>query len=97
MEVLYLGSEYRMRRIISSISVQDQNKAAPAIFRMQIEQIRTLLGQPQISLKTKWEIGTPFEYHLNKLNACYKFKKDFKKFKFQAPDTLTKSIKTIPL
>jgi hypothetical protein len=37
-ELLYLGPEQRLRRLFSSICVQDLNRAAPAIFKMHIEQ-----------------------------------------------------------
>jgi hypothetical protein len=46
LELLYLGSEHRLRRIVFSTSVQDLNRAAPATFRMQIE-------KPQIRFKTE--------------------------------------------
>ena len=45
----------------SSTSVQDLIGAAPAIFRTQIEQIRTHFEQPQIRFRTKWKIWTLFE------------------------------------
>jgi hypothetical protein len=42
--------------IISSTSVQDLNRAAPATFRVQIEQIGTHFEQPKIRFRTKWKI-----------------------------------------
>jgi hypothetical protein len=47
--------EHKLRRIVST-SVQDQNRAAPATFRTQIEQIRTHFEQPQKRFETKWKI-----------------------------------------
>jgi hypothetical protein len=41
LELLYIGFEHKLRIIVSSTSVQDLNRAAPATFRTQIEQIRT--------------------------------------------------------
>ncbi len=37
----YIGFEHKLRIKVSSTSVQDLNRAAPATFRTQIEQIRT--------------------------------------------------------
>jgi hypothetical protein len=37
-ELLYLGPEQRLRRLLSSICVQNQYRATPATFRLQIEQ-----------------------------------------------------------
>ncbi len=51
-ELLYSGSEHRLRRIVTSISVLDLNRATPAKFRTQIEQIVTPLEQPQFRFKT---------------------------------------------
>jgi hypothetical protein len=56
LELLDLGPEHRLRRIVCSTFVQDLNREAPATFRTQVEQILTPLEQPQIRLKTKWEI-----------------------------------------
>jgi hypothetical protein len=53
LELLYIGPEHKLRRIVSSTSVQDLNRAPPATFRTQIEQIRTHFEQPQKRLKTK--------------------------------------------
>jgi hypothetical protein len=68
-ELLNLGSEHKLRRIVSSTSVQDLNWAALAIFRTQIEQIRTHFEQPQIRFRTKWKIWTLFEPQLKKLKC----------------------------
>jgi hypothetical protein len=38
LELLYIGSEHKLRIIVSSTSVQNLNRAAPATFRAQIEQ-----------------------------------------------------------
>jgi hypothetical protein len=43
LELLYIGFEHKLRIIVSSTSVQDQNRAAPATFRTQIEQILSSL------------------------------------------------------
>ncbi len=56
LELLYIGFEHKLRIIVSSTSGQDVNRAAPATFRMQIEQIRTHFEQPQIRFRTKWKI-----------------------------------------
>jgi hypothetical protein len=37
-ELLYLGPEQKLRRLFSSIYVQELYRAIPAIFRAQIEQ-----------------------------------------------------------
>jgi hypothetical protein len=37
-ELLYLGPEQRLRRLLSSICVKNQYRATPATFRTQIEQ-----------------------------------------------------------
>jgi hypothetical protein len=39
LELLYIGFEHKLRIIVSSTSVQDLNRAAPATFRTQKEQI----------------------------------------------------------
>jgi hypothetical protein len=51
-EAFYLGYKHRLR----STHVQDLHRAAPATFRMQIEQIQMHLEQPQIRFETKCEI-----------------------------------------
>jgi hypothetical protein len=51
-----VGPEHKMGRIVSSTSVQDLNRAAPATFRTQIEQIRTHFEKPQKRFETKWKI-----------------------------------------
>jgi hypothetical protein len=56
LELLYIGFEHRLRIIVSSASVQDPNRAAPASFRTQIEQIQTHFEQPQIRFRTYWKI-----------------------------------------
>jgi hypothetical protein len=58
LELLYLGYEHRLSGIVSSTSVEDLNSAAPATFRMQIEQIQTHWEQPQIRLKTLENFNT---------------------------------------
>jgi hypothetical protein len=67
---LYLGSEHRLRRIVSSSSVQGLNKAAPLTFRMSIEQIQTHLEQPPISLKQNKKFECLMSHSLRNLNAC---------------------------
>ena len=69
LELLYIGFEQKLRTIVSSASVQDLNRAAPATFRTQIEQIRTHFEQPQIRFRTKWKIWTLFEPQLKKLKC----------------------------
>jgi GTP1/Obg family GTP-binding protein len=44
LELLYISLEHKLRRIVSSTSVQDLKRAAPATFRTQIEQIRNILS-----------------------------------------------------
>ncbi len=39
LELLYIGFEHKLRIVVSSTSVQDLNRAAPATFRTQREQI----------------------------------------------------------
>jgi hypothetical protein len=56
LELLYIGPEHKLRRIVSSATDQDLNRAAPATFRTKIEQIRTHFEEPQKSFKTKWKI-----------------------------------------
>jgi hypothetical protein len=57
LELLYLGYYHRLRRMVSTTSVQDLNTGTPAIFRMQIEQILKHLEQPKkIRLETKREL-----------------------------------------
>jgi hypothetical protein len=51
-EVLYLGSEHRLRRLFSSICVQDLYRATPALFRTQIEQL--LEKKQEIQLFPTW-------------------------------------------
>ncbi len=70
LELLYIGPEHKLRRIVSSTSVQDLNRAPPATFRTQIEQIRTHFEQPQKRFKTNWKIWTLFEPRLRNLSAC---------------------------
>jgi hypothetical protein len=77
LELLYIGPEHKLRRIVSSTSVQDLNRAAPATFRTQIEQIRTHFEQPQKRFKTKWKMWTLFEPQLNKLRCLLKIKERF--------------------
>jgi hypothetical protein len=72
-----LGFEYKLRRIVSSSSVQDLNRAAPATFRMQKEPIWTHLEQPQIRFKTKWKIWMLFYPQLTKFKCLLKIKERF--------------------
>jgi hypothetical protein len=51
LELLYLGSEHRLRRIVSVSSIQDLNRAAPATFRTKKEQIKMQVEQPQLGSK----------------------------------------------
>ncbi len=97
LELLYIGSEHKMRRVVSSTSVQDLNRAAPATFRTQIEQIRTHFEQSKKRFETKWKIWTPFEPQLKKFKFLLKIKNISKKFKYQASHVLTKTFKTTPL
>jgi hypothetical protein len=68
-----------LRRIVSSTSVQDLNRAPPATFRAQIEQIRTHFEQPQKRFKTKWKILTLFEPQLKKFKCLLKIKEKLQK------------------
>jgi hypothetical protein len=77
LELLYKGPEHKLRRIVSSTSVQDLNRVGPATFRTQIEQIRTHLEQPQKRFETKWKIGTLFEPQLKKFKFLLKIKERF--------------------
>ncbi len=79
LKLLYIGPEHKLRRIVSSTSVQDLNRAAPATFRTQIEQIRTHIKQPQKRFKTKWKIWTLFEPQLKKFKCLLKIKEKFLK------------------
>jgi hypothetical protein len=63
-----------MRRIVSSTSVQNLNRAAPATFRTQIEKIQTHLECPQVRFKTKWKVQTLFEPLLKKFKCLLKLK-----------------------
>ncbi len=74
-----IGPEHKLRRIVSSSSVQDLNRAAPATFRTQIEQIWTHFEQPQIRFKTKWKIWMLFEPQLKKFKFLLKIKERFQK------------------
>jgi hypothetical protein len=69
LELLFIGFEHKLRIIVSSTSVQDLNRAAPATFRMQIEQIQTHFEQPQIRLRTKWKSLMLFVPQLKKLKC----------------------------
>ncbi len=60
LELLDIGFEHKLRIVVSSTSVQDLNRAAPATFRTQIEQVRINFEQPQIRFRTKWKIWTLF-------------------------------------
>ncbi len=74
LELLYIGPEQKLRRIVSSTSVQDLNGAAPATFRTQIEQIRTHFEQRQKRFKTNRKIWTLFEPQLKKFKCLLKIK-----------------------
>ncbi len=52
LELLYLGFGHKLRIIVSSTSVQDLNRAAPATFRTQIELIQMHFEHHQIRLST---------------------------------------------
>ena len=56
LELLYIGPEHKLRRIVSSTSFQDLNRAAPATFRIQIEHIRIHFEQARIRFRTKRKI-----------------------------------------
>jgi hypothetical protein len=49
LELLNTGFEHKLRITVSSTSVQGQNGAAPATFRMQIEQIEHTLSSLKFS------------------------------------------------
>jgi hypothetical protein len=67
LELLYLGPEHRLRRIVSSSSVQDLNRAAPATFRTQIEQTCMHLEQLQIRFKKNRKFERFLSLSLRKL------------------------------
>ncbi len=96
LELLYIGPEHKLSRTVSSISVQDLNRAAIAIFSTQIQQIRTHFEQPQSRFITKWKIWTLFEHQLKKFQCLLKIKERFQKFKYQASHVLTKTFKSKP-
>jgi hypothetical protein len=79
LELLYIGPEHKLRRIVFSTSVQDLNRAAPATFRTQIEQIWTHFEQPQKRFETKWKLLTLFEPQLKKFKFLFKIKERFLK------------------
>ncbi len=89
---LYRFWRKKLRIKVSSTSVQDLNRAAPATFRTQIEQIWTHFEQLQIRFRTKCKIW-PLSLSLRHLNVCFKLKKDFKNFKYQASHVLPKTFK----
>jgi hypothetical protein len=98
LELLYIGPEHKLWRIVSSTSVQDLNRAAPVTFRTQIEQIRTHFEQPQKRYKTKWRKFEIFEPQLKKFKCLLKIKEEFPKtFKIKASHVLTKTFKTTAL
>jgi hypothetical protein len=70
LELLNIGPERKLRRIVSSSSVQDLNRAAPATFRTQIKQIEHILS----SLKKGSKQNGKFELFLSlssrNLSAC---------------------------
>ncbi len=68
--LLCIGPEHKWMRIVSSTSVQDLNRAAPAKFRTQIEQIRTHFEQPQKRLETKWKVELFLSLSLRNLSSC---------------------------
>jgi hypothetical protein len=70
LELLYIGPEHKLRRIVSSNSVQDLNRAAPATFRTQIEQIRTHFEQPQKGLKQNGKFKLFLSLSLRNLSSC---------------------------
>ncbi len=78
-ELLYISPEHKLRRIVSSSSVQDLNRAPPVTFRTQIERIRTHFEQPQKRFKTKFKIWTLVEPRLKKFKGLLKIKEKFKK------------------
>ncbi len=79
LELLYIGPEHKLRRIGSSTSVEDLNRAAPSTFRTQIEQIQTHFEQPQKKFVTKWKSWILFEPQLKKFKFLLKIKEIIKK------------------
>ncbi len=79
LELLYIGFERKLRIIVSSTSVQDLNRAAPATFRTQIEPIRTNFEQPEIRFRPKWKIWTLFEPKHNNFKYLLKIEGSLKK------------------
>ncbi len=82
LELLYIGFEHKLRIIVSSTSVQDLNRAAPATIRMQIKQIQTHLThfeQSQIRFRTKSKIWTLFEPKHQNFKCLLKIEGSLKK------------------
>ncbi len=63
--------------VVSTTAVQGLNRAAPATFRMQIEQIWTNFEQPQIRLRKNGKFEHFLSLSLRNVNACFKLKKYF--------------------
>jgi hypothetical protein len=80
LELLYIGSEHKLRILVSSTSVQDLNRAAFATFRMQIEQIWIHFEQLQIRFRTKWKIWTLFEPKHKNFKSQLKIQSSLNKF-----------------
>ncbi len=73
-ELLYLGSEHRLRRIVTSVSVPYLNRSAPAKLRTQIEQIRMHLEPLNFGLKRKRKIWMLFEPQYKNFKCLLKIK-----------------------
>jgi hypothetical protein len=84
LELLYIGFQHKLRIIVSSTSVQDLNRVAPATFRMQIEQIWTHFEQSQIRFRTKWKIWTLFKPKHKNFKCLLKLKAHLKNFKISS-------------
>ncbi len=69
LELLYIGFEQKLR-IVFSTSVQDLNRAAPATFRTQIEQIWTHFEQPQKRFEKNGKFEPFLSLSFRNLSSC---------------------------
>jgi hypothetical protein len=76
LELLFIGFEHKLRIIVSSTSVQDLNRAAPAKFRTQIEQIQMHFEHLKLGSEQTGKFECFFSPSLRNLNACDKLKED---------------------
>jgi hypothetical protein len=65
-----VGPEHKLRRIVSSTSVQDLNRAAPATFRTQIEHVWTILSSLKKGSKQNGKFELFLSLSLRNLSSC---------------------------